>query len=69
MHAAIIAINGALDKGNADVTLEAMLNPNACLSGVTKDNVEDYQKRLADAKKVKCDAAQNKVKLPSTFAL
>lgn len=61
VHAAVIAINEALDKGVAADTLEALLNPNACLDGITKDNAPEYQTRLSSAKQRKCQAALNKV--------
>lgn len=61
VHAAVIAINEALDKGVDADTLEALLNPNACLNGITKENANEYQSRLSSAKQRKCQAALNKV--------
>nr|XP_039271363.1 ras GTPase-activating-like protein IQGAP1 isoform X2 [Styela clava] len=62
LHAAIIAINEALDKDVVEETFSTLQNPNACLNGITQDNAEEYQNRLKEAKRVKCEAALSKSK-------
>jgi len=42
LHAAIIAINATLDADVVKDTLEALLNPAACLEGICADNSEQY---------------------------
>ncbi|KAJ7389582.1 hypothetical protein OS493_030266 [Desmophyllum pertusum] len=62
LHAAVIAINDAIDHQVADSTLEALRNPSAHLVDVTSDNAEDYQIALYQAKSTK--AAQALAKSP-----
>ena len=61
MHAAVIAINDAIEHQDANSTLEALRNPSAHLVEVTSDNAEDYQSALYQAKSTK--AAQALVKV------
>uniref|UniRef100_H2Z719 Ras GTPase-activating-like protein IQGAP1 n=1 Tax=Ciona savignyi TaxID=51511 RepID=H2Z719_CIOSA len=61
LHAAVIAINEALDAGDAEATMKAMHNPNACLTSIEDGYVEEYQERLLASKKAKAEAAKNKV--------
>ena len=61
MHAAVIAINEALEAGDAGTTMQALRNPNACLSTVEDGNEKEYQDRLLAAKRNKTEAAMNKV--------
>uniref|UniRef100_H2Z717 Ras GTPase-activating-like protein IQGAP1 n=1 Tax=Ciona savignyi TaxID=51511 RepID=H2Z717_CIOSA len=60
LHAAVIAINEALDAGDAEATMKAMHNPNACLTSIEDGYVEEYQERLLASKKAKAEAAKNK---------
>nr|XP_018671818.1 IQ motif containing GTPase activating protein homologue isoform X1 [Ciona intestinalis] len=62
LHAAVIAINEALEAGDAEATMQALRNPNACLTTLDEQNSEEYQKRLMDSKRAKVEAAKNKVK-------
>nr|CAB3256707.1 IQ motif containing GTPase activating protein homolog [Phallusia mammillata] len=62
LHAAVIAINEALEAGDEDVTMAAMRNPNACLNHLDATNKSDYQQRLLASKLAKADAAKNKTK-------
>ena len=61
VHAAVIAINEALDVGDSVATMKALRNPNACLTGLEGENEADYQNRLLESKKAKAEAARNKV--------
>jgi hypothetical protein len=58
MHAAIMAVNEALDKESSAETLAALRNPNTCLVKVEGDNAERYQGILIKAKRDKASKAQ-----------
>ncbi|XP_076802630.1 ras GTPase-activating-like protein IQGAP1 isoform X2 [Clavelina lepadiformis] len=62
LHAAVIAINEALDAGDTAATMLALKNPTACLATVDDVNADEYQKRLMVSKLAKAEAAQNKIK-------
>ena len=61
MHAAVIAINDAIDHMKADLTLGSLKNPVALLSNIVDDLMESYQQVLHDAKVTKAQAALSKV--------
>lgn len=63
LHAAVIAINDAIDHKDANGTLEALHNPSAHLVDISPDNAEEYQEALYQAKATK--AAQALAKSPS----
>uniref|UniRef100_A0A3P9GXU2 IQ motif containing GTPase activating protein 2 n=1 Tax=Oryzias latipes TaxID=8090 RepID=A0A3P9GXU2_ORYLA len=50
LHAAVIAVNEAIDKGQASVTLAALKNPNAMLRNIQDAISHDYQVALSRAK-------------------
>lgn len=50
VHAAVIAVNEAIDKGQATVTLAALKNPNAMLRNIQDAISQDYQVALSRAK-------------------
>lgn len=60
LHAAIIAINEAVDHENAEETMAALQNPSAMLVNLRTDGSEDYQELLFSAKQTKRDIAHNK---------
>ncbi|KAG8456504.1 hypothetical protein GDO86_002327 [Hymenochirus boettgeri] len=60
LHAAVIAINEALDKGIASQTMGTLRNPNAMLLNVGENLAEEYHSELAQAKKIKEDNAKVK---------
>ncbi|KAK1176523.1 ras GTPase-activating-like protein IQGAP1 [Acipenser oxyrinchus oxyrinchus] len=60
LHAAVIAINEAIDKGVADQTMTALANPNAMLRDTQETLAEEYQGQLSRAKKAKEDGATDK---------
>jgi len=61
VHAAIIAINDAVDHSVAATTLSCLLNPAAHVSNIIHELSEDYQSTLYDAKQIKKEIAFNKV--------
>uniref|UniRef100_A0A8C6X759 Uncharacterized protein n=1 Tax=Naja naja TaxID=35670 RepID=A0A8C6X759_NAJNA len=61
LHAAVIAINEAIEKGNADQTIKTLQNPNAMLVNVDDNFAHEYQKELSGAKKKKEENARLKV--------
>ena len=61
VHAAVLVINEAIDKQNAEETLQALLNPAALLTKTEKDNSERYQEELYTAKRNKEDKSQERV--------
>jgi len=61
VHAAIIAINEAVDRCVPAMTLNCLLNPVAHMSNVIDVLSEDYQAMLFDAKQIKKEIAFNKV--------
>uniref|UniRef100_A0A4W5PM97 IQ motif containing GTPase activating protein 2 n=1 Tax=Hucho hucho TaxID=62062 RepID=A0A4W5PM97_9TELE len=50
LHAAVFAINEAVDKGEAAVTMGALKNPNAMLRNTGEELAQDYQVTLSRAK-------------------
>ena len=58
MHAAIMAVNEALDKESSAETLAALRNPNTCLVKVEGDKAERYHGILIKAKRDKASKAQ-----------
>ena len=62
----MIAINEALESGDAAATMQALRNPNACLNTVEDGNEKEYQERLLAAKKQKAEAAKNRVRFMLT---
>lgn len=60
LHAAVIAINEAIEKGIAEQTVVTLRNPNAVLSAVDDGLAEGYQRELWEAKKKKEDTARLK---------
>ena len=61
VHAAVIAINEALEAGDVETTMAKLLNPSACLECVTEENARVYQERLMAKKTEKMMNAKNKV--------
>ncbi|NXH28862.1 IQGA2 protein, partial [Myiagra hebetior] len=53
LHAAVIAINEAVEKGIAEQTIATLRNPNAMLLNVDDELAQDYQNELFDAKRKK----------------
>ncbi|XP_050842578.1 ras GTPase-activating-like protein IQGAP2 isoform X5 [Serinus canaria] len=53
LHAAVIAINEAVEKGIAEQTIVTLRNPNAMLLNVDEELAQDYQNELFDAKRKK----------------
>ncbi|XP_058421568.1 ras GTPase-activating-like protein IQGAP2 [Diceros bicornis minor] len=60
LHAAVIAINEAIEKGIAEQTIVTLRNPNAVLTLVDDDLAQEYQKELWEAKKRKEENARLK---------
>lgn len=60
LHAAVIAINDAIDKGVPAETLAAMKNPNAMLVNLDPEQSQQYQNILSAAKQEKTANARNK---------
>lgn len=61
VHAAVIAINEAIEKGIAEQTIITLRNPNAVLTLVAENLAQEYQKELWEAKKGKEENARLKV--------
>jgi len=61
VHAAIIAINDAVDHRIAMTTVNCLLNPAAHMSNIIPELSDDYQTTLYDAKQIKKEIAFNKV--------
>lgn len=61
VHAAVIAINEAVEKGIAEQTMVTLRNPNAMLLNVDEELAQDYQNELFDAKRKKESNARLKV--------
>ncbi|KAM8825687.1 ras GTPase-activating-like protein IQGAP3 [Synchiropus picturatus] len=57
VHAAVIAINEALDRGQVSVTAKALRNPNALLSDLQEALMSVYQEMLLQAKRRKLVAS------------
>ena len=60
VHAAIIAINDAVDHQEAEGTLKALQNSNAHLVNIQAPTFQDYQDMLYMAKYTKAENARNK---------
>uniref|UniRef100_H0X9E7 IQ motif containing GTPase activating protein 2 n=1 Tax=Otolemur garnettii TaxID=30611 RepID=H0X9E7_OTOGA len=60
LHAAVIAINEAVEKGIAEQTIVTLRNPNAVLTSVDDDLAQEYQTELWEAKKNKEENARLK---------
>ncbi|KAJ7335864.1 hypothetical protein JRQ81_013805 [Phrynocephalus forsythii] len=60
LHAAVIAINEAIEKGVSEQTIKTLKNPNAMLVNVDDDLAAAYQKELLQAKKRKEENARLK---------
>ncbi|KAM6391536.1 ras GTPase-activating-like protein IQGAP2 isoform 3-T3 [Rhynochetos jubatus] len=53
LHAAVIAINEAIERGIAEQTIATLRNPNAMLLNVDEELAQDYQNELFEAKRRK----------------
>ncbi|KFW91556.1 Ras GTPase-activating-like IQGAP2, partial [Phalacrocorax carbo] len=53
LHAAVIAINEAIEKGIAEQTIATLRNPNAMLLNVDEELAQEYQNELFEAKRRK----------------
>lgn len=62
VHAAVIAINEAIDKGQTKDTMSAMNNPNAMLRNTNEMLAQDYQDTLSQAKRRKQTLASRRVR-------
>ncbi|XP_006889891.1 PREDICTED: ras GTPase-activating-like protein IQGAP2 [Elephantulus edwardii] len=60
LHAAVIAINEAIEKGIAEQTIVTLRNPNAVLNWVDDHLAQEYQKELWEDKKRKEENARLK---------
>ncbi|CAO2592910.1 Ras GTPase-activating-like protein IQGAP2 [Lemmus lemmus] len=60
LHAAVIAINEAIEKGVAEQTIITLRNPNAVLTFVDDNLSQEYQKELWESKKKKEENAKLK---------
>lgn len=61
MHAAVIAINEAIDRGQASVTMGALNNPNAMLKNTDEALAQHYQDTLSQAKDRKQNQSSGRV--------
>lgn len=61
MHAAILAINNAVEVGIVAETVAALCNPSAMLMGVQESCGGPYQEELCRAKGEKAEKAKNRV--------
>lgn len=61
VHAAVIAINEAIEKGIAEQTIATLRNPNAMLLNIDEELAQDYQNELFEAKRRKESNARLKV--------
>lgn len=68
MHAAVIAINEAVEKGVVEQTIITLKNPNAILVNVEEELAHAYQKELSEAKKRKEQNARLKVLYKGVFS-
>ncbi|XP_075934586.1 ras GTPase-activating-like protein IQGAP3 [Anarhichas minor] len=59
-HAAVIAINEAVDRGHLEVTAEALRNPNALITDLQEALMSAYQEVLQQAKARKKEQAANR---------
>uniref|UniRef100_A0A673CTZ4 IQ motif containing GTPase activating protein 3 n=1 Tax=Sphaeramia orbicularis TaxID=375764 RepID=A0A673CTZ4_9TELE len=62
VHAAVIAINEAVDRGHVGATAEALRNPNAMLNDLQEALMSVYQEILKQAKRQKAQQAARKVR-------
>lgn len=62
VHAAILAINDAVERGVVEDTLAALQNPNALLENLREPLAVVYQELLAIAKMEKAANARNHVR-------
>lgn len=62
VHAAVFAINEAIDKGQASATMSALTNPNAMLRNTQEDLAQDYHDTLSQAKTRKQDQSSGSVR-------
>uniref|UniRef100_A0AAV2MF34 Ras GTPase-activating-like protein IQGAP3 n=1 Tax=Knipowitschia caucasica TaxID=637954 RepID=A0AAV2MF34_KNICA len=60
VHAAVIAINEAVDKGQLEVTAQALRNPNAMIEYLNDSLWEVYQELLQQSKRQKALNAKNR---------
>ncbi len=60
-HAAIVAINEAIDKNDPDELFRALNNPAARLLNLNEGNKDGYQNELTEEKRKKADATEAKV--------
>ena len=68
MHAAVIAINDAIDHQDAEGTMQALRNPNAHLTNIDAENAEEYQSALYQAKTSKAESSMAKVSFSTLCA-
>uniref|UniRef100_A0A8C9SQM9 IQ motif containing GTPase activating protein 1 n=1 Tax=Scleropages formosus TaxID=113540 RepID=A0A8C9SQM9_SCLFO len=61
LHAAVIAINDAIDHGVAEGTLAAMQNPNAMLVNIVGSSAQHYQDTLFQAKAEKVANSRKRI--------
>jgi len=61
VHAAVIAINEAIDRHSPHITVTCLLNPEAHLVNIDEQLQDDYQDILLDAKMAKLEVIRNKV--------
>lgn len=69
MHAAVIAINEAVDRGQASVTMGALNNPNAMLRNVKEALAQDYQDTLSQTKARKMNQSSGRVRSPTNTSV
>lgn len=69
VHAAVIAINEAVDRGHLEETAEALRNPNALLSDLQEALMSIYQEMLHQAKRRKEERAANRVRVRCMICL
>ncbi|GLD68712.1 ras GTPase-activating-like protein IQGAP3 [Lates japonicus] len=67
VHAAVIAINEAVDQGDAGVTAAALRNPNAMLTHLQEALTSVYQEMLCQAKRRKAERAAGRDSLMTTL--
>uniref|UniRef100_A0A671TQ48 IQ motif containing GTPase activating protein 2 n=1 Tax=Sparus aurata TaxID=8175 RepID=A0A671TQ48_SPAAU len=63
LHAAVIAINDAVDRGQASVTMGALNNPNAMLKNIHEALAQDYQDTLSQEKARKQNQSSGRVRI------
>lgn len=66
VHAAVIAINEAVDQGVPEGTLAAMQNPNAMLVNLDPSSARQYHDTLYQAKGEKVASSRKRVSAPIT---